>query len=215
MTRKEDVVVLSYFDCVIRQSDLLILKGNGWLNDAILGFYFAFLEKDRFQPNDELLFVGPEVTQCLKESPSCDMPIFLDPLEAKKKNYLFFAVNDSGKSAGGSHWSLLVFSCLNKRFYHIDSSSQTNNEPALKLACNIGRYFSPSMEIDFNELISLQQDNSYDCGIYLICNLENVVEHITKGESDVEHVPLVKRDVVETRRSYLVDLIVECAKQSK
>ncbi|XP_046688169.1 sentrin-specific protease 8-like, partial [Homalodisca vitripennis] len=103
MTKKEDVVVLSYFDCVIRESDLKILKSNGWLNDAIIGFYFVYLEKERFNSNSELLFIGPEE-----------------------------------------------------------------------------RYFRPSLELDFVELSSLQQDNSYDCGIYLICNLENIAEHINQ-----------------------------------
>ncbi|KAG8326736.1 SUMO1 sentrin specific peptidase 8 [Homalodisca vitripennis] len=218
MTKKEDIVVLSYFDCVIRESDLKILKSNGWLNDAIIGFYFVYLEKERFNSNSELLFIGPEVTQCLKESPTSDLPVFLDPLDAKNKDYIFMAVNDSGKSAGGSHWSLLVYSQQENKFYHIDSSSQTNFQPAVKLAHNIGRYFRPSLELDFVELSSLQQDNSYDCGIYLICNLENIAEHITStGNEDVglQHVPFVKKDVVDSMRKDLLDIIADCKKQQE
>lgn len=211
MTRKEDVVVLSYFDCLIRESDIKILKSNGWLNDAIIGFYFVYLEKVRFHSNNEILFIGPEVTQCLKESPPSDLPVFLDPLEAKNRGYIFMAVNDSGKSAGGTHWSLLVFCYVENKCYHVDSSVQTNHSSAMKLAHNIEQYLSPVEEIDFVELPSLQQDNSYDCGIYLICNLENIVEHVIQG-SDFSTVPLIKKETVSKMRKDLLDLIAECKK---
>lgn len=213
MTKKEDSVVLSYFDCLLRESDIKILKSNGWLNDAIIGFYFVFLEKVRFQSNNELLFIGPEVTQCLKESPSSELPVFLDPLEAKDRRYIFMAVNDSGKSAGGSHWSLLVFSQNENKFYHLDSSAQTNYYSALKLAHNIGQYISPLGDIDFVELMSLQQNNSYDCGIYLICNLENIAEHVIHG-SEISTVPFIKKETVTKMRKDLLDLIAECKKEA-
>lgn len=213
MTRKEDVVILSFFDCLIRESDLKILKSNGWLNDAIIGFYFVFLEKVSFILNKEILFIGPEVTQCLKESPNSELPVFLDPLDAKNRDYVFMAVNDSGKSAGGSHWSLLVFCQHENKFYHVDSSLKTNNYSAVKLAQNIGQYLSPEEDIDFVELTSLQQDNSYDCGIYLICNLKNIAEHVAQG-SELSTVPFIKKETVTKMRNELLDLIAEIKKDA-
>ncbi|XP_054267421.1 sentrin-specific protease 8-like [Macrosteles quadrilineatus] len=214
MTRKEDVVVFSYYDCIIRESDLKILQSNGWLNDAIISFYFVYLEQELFRNHNELLFIGPEVTQCLKESPSSEIPIFLDPLEAQHKDFIFMAVNDSGKSAGGSHWSLLVYNRLENKFYHLDSSSHTNYQPALKLARNVGNYFSPSSEVNLEEMTSLQQDNSYDCGIYLICNLENLAHHVTT-HGHLEQVPFIKKDIVVNMRNELLEIISEQVEKSK
>lgn len=214
MTRKEDVVVFSYYDCIIRESDLKILQSNGWLNDAIISFYFVYLEQELFKNHNELLFIGPEVTQCLKESPSSEIPIFLDPLEAQHKDFIFMAVNDSGKSAGGSHWSLLVYNRLENKFYHLDSSSHTNYQPALKLARNVGNYFSPSSEVDLEEMTSLQQDNSYDCGIYLICNLENLAHHVTT-HGHLEQVSFIKKDIVANMRNELLEIISEQVEKSK
>jgi sentrin-specific protease 8 len=214
MTRKEDVVVLSYFDCLIRESDLKILQSNGWLNDAIISFYFVYLEQELFKDHSQLLFVGPEVTQCLKESPSSEIPIFLDPLEAQIKDYIFMAVNDSGKSAGGSHWSLLVYSRLKKRFYHFDSSTHSNHHSAVKLARNIGNYLNSTSEGNFEEMVCLQQDNSYDCGIYLICNLENLAHHVTT-HGILESAPFIKKDVVANMRNKLLELIAEQVEKSQ
>lgn len=215
MTRKEDSVVLSYHDCLIRVSDIKILRSNKWLNDAIIGFYLTFLEKERFHLNDEVLLIGPEVTQCLKESPSSDVPLFLDPLDAKKKKYIFMAVNDSGKSAGGTHWSLLLCSQPDNRFLHYDSSAHSNYQSALKLAFNLGKYFNLGEEPDMEEMSSLQQDNSYDCGIYLICNLENIVGHLTTIDDDIKSVPYVKKELVATRRKYILELIEDSVKKQK
>lgn len=214
MTKKEDVVVFSYYDCLIRESDIKILQSNGWLNDAIISFYFVYLEQEIFKDDSQLLFIGPEVTQCLKESPSSELPIFLDPLEAKSKDFIFMAVNDSGKSAGGSHWSLLVYMRLRNKFYHLDSSSHTNYQPALKLARNVGSYFAPSSEVDFEEMPSLQQDNSYDCGIYLICNLENLANYVTT-QGHLEEVPLIDKNVVANMRKDLLELIAYQVEKSK
>jgi len=38
-----DAVVLDYYDCLLRNSDLLLLNESHWLNDNIIGFAFEYV----------------------------------------------------------------------------------------------------------------------------------------------------------------------------
>jgi len=103
-------IVLTFFDSLLRESDLEILRGDQWLNDTLISFYFEYLSNKKFPTEqDTILFVGPEVTHCLKATPADGLAMFLDPLHALEKELIFFALNDNrfyGQS-GGTHWSLL------------------------------------------------------------------------------------------------------------
>ena len=33
-------VILSFHDSLLRRSDVELLRGRGWLNDRLIGFYF-------------------------------------------------------------------------------------------------------------------------------------------------------------------------------
>ncbi len=61
-----DPIVLSFYDSIIRQSDVDILEGPHWLTDNLIGFYFEYLSNVAYKDETRLLFIGPEVTQCLK-----------------------------------------------------------------------------------------------------------------------------------------------------
>lgn len=39
-TGGSDEVVLSFHDSLLRRSDVELLRGCGWLNDRLIGFYF-------------------------------------------------------------------------------------------------------------------------------------------------------------------------------
>ena len=107
----KDPVVLSYDESLLRKSDVELLHGPYWLNDNIISFYFEYL-KNTFKNAPQMLFVSPEVTQCIKIIPGSQMKVFLDPLDAANKHFIFFALNDNEKpqSGGGTHWSLLLYS---------------------------------------------------------------------------------------------------------
>ena len=66
-----DPIVLSFYDSIIRQSDVDILEGPHWLTDTLIGFYFEYLSNVAYKDEARLLFIGPEVTQCLKVSNVC------------------------------------------------------------------------------------------------------------------------------------------------
>ena len=79
-------------------------------------------------------------------------------------------------SSGGSHWSLLMFSKQARKYFHFDSSSGMNNDPARKLASNMHSYLMSKMPIEdryslqSRQVPVAQQTNGYDCGVHLLCN---------------------------------------------
>jgi sentrin-specific protease 8 len=170
----DDPIILNFHEALLHKSDIDLLSGPHWLNDNIISFYFEYLEKIAYKDEDKFLFVNPDVTQCLKISPSDDLLIFLDPLQAKKREFIFLVLNNCEKtdSPGGTHWSLLVYSKPEDTFFHFDSSAGSNFKQAWKLASNLLKYLSCYGKGDFQELDSLQQANGYDCGIHVLCNVD-------------------------------------------
>ncbi|XP_968466.2 sentrin-specific protease 8 [Tribolium castaneum] len=173
----KDPIVLSYDESLLRKSDVELLQGPHWLNDNIISFYFEYL-KNTFKQAPHILFVPPEVTQCVKITPSSQIGIFLDPLDARHRRFIFFALNDNERpqAAGGTHWSLLLFSRPDKTIYHYDSSRGMNREQGENFGRKIFSYFG--IEGQFKEERALQQNNGYDCGIYVICNTEHLARHL-------------------------------------
>ncbi|CAG9864821.1 unnamed protein product [Phyllotreta striolata] len=172
-------IVLSYNESLLRSSDIELLKGPYWLNDSIISFYFEYLQTDLFRGSDSVLFVSPEVTQCVKVSPLCELDIFLQPLDSKTRNFIFFALNDNEVTdvSGGSHWSLLVFSRPERMIYHFDSSHGCNDNQAIELGEKILKYFSMPYQGKFQNAPCLQQNNGYDCGVHVLCNTERLASY--------------------------------------
>ena len=61
-----DPVVISYHDSLLRESDLELLGGRNWLNDALIAFWFEYLQRNLHSEQSKLLCISPEVTQLLK-----------------------------------------------------------------------------------------------------------------------------------------------------
>ncbi|XP_057690141.1 sentrin-specific protease 8 isoform X2 [Corythoichthys intestinalis] len=174
-----DPVVLSYQDSLLRRSDVSLLKGPHWLNDQIIGFAFEYFASERFRVlGESVIFVSPEVTQFIKCA-SCpeELAMFLDPLELASRRWVFLAVNDnSDQSAGGSHWSLLVYHHKSNHFSHYDSQHGSNSPHAQRIASKLEPVLGAKNKATFVEEPCPKQQNSYDCGMYVICIAEALCE---------------------------------------
>ncbi|KAK9302695.1 hypothetical protein QLX08_005416 [Tetragonisca angustula] len=176
--------VLSYYDCLLRASDVALLQGPHWLNDVIIGFYFEYLNETlNKNGKKEIYFISPELTQLLKMTDSSQYNIFLDPLNVSECKCIFFPLNncDRKDAAGGSHWSLLIFCKQDKTCYHFDSSKGYNDCP--------------------------QQDNGYDCGVYVLSLADVITKHVLKtGRIDGCNYNQIKK-LVHAKRTELLNLI--------
>ncbi|XP_014213354.1 sentrin-specific protease 8 [Copidosoma floridanum] len=202
-------VVLNYQDCILRQSDVDLLKGPCWLNDAIIGFYFEYLGKQHENVSLKFLFVCPELAQLLKLTDPHEYPIFLDPIEAKDKPFVFFPINDcnSRSSSGGSHWSLMVFSKKERACFYFDSSNSMNSAVARDFSRKVMDYLLDGGKGQFIEVDCPQQDNGYDCGLFVLCFADVIAEHVLRtGKVDSCNYDRVK-SFVHTKRRALLALI--------
>lgn len=175
-------IVLNFHNSLLRESDVNLLMGPHWLNDQIISFYLEYLEKNVFQNTRGLLFISPEVVQCLKFVGRDEMSIFLEPLNATGKSFIFMPLNDNNEvRAGGNHWSLLVFSRPELTFFYYDSLSQSSislrslRPFLLELSAAID---CPNFDINQGDCV--KQNNSYDCGIHVLCNVECLAKRALK-----------------------------------
>jgi sentrin-specific protease 8 len=207
--RTESTVVV-YHDVCLKKDDIDLLRGPFWLNDQIIAFYFQYLESHKFKPSSgNMLFVPPAVTQLLKMSPAEETKKILEPLNpGNRKKLIFFAVNDNESTrAGGTHWSLLVFSQVEETFFSFDSMRSLNRKATkkivelLKLGLNC-----PSATL--HEHDCTLQINSYDCGIHLLANVENIATYFL-DQGVVRHVPKVPHSMVFEMRQEILELIEE------
>jgi sentrin-specific protease 8 len=64
-----DSPILSYYDSLLRQSDVSLLEPPNWLNDQIIGFAFEYFQREKFGNNKKMYFIEPAVTQMIKLCP--------------------------------------------------------------------------------------------------------------------------------------------------
>lgn len=146
------------------------------------------------------------MTQLLKMTPNEDCRVFLDPLRTDEKNVVFFAVNDNESSqAGGTHWSLLVYSRLEETFFSFDSLKDLNHLATKKVVQVLKNGLRCPMA-DFESHECTQQTNYQDCGIHLLANVENICEHFLE-ESVVRNAPALRRTAVTNKRQEILKLI--------
>lgn len=210
---RSDEIVLSYYDCLLRTRDIELLKGSHWLNDAIIGFYFEYLDEKFNKEKKELYFISPELTQLLKMTDPSQYSIFLDAANVSDCKCILFPLNncESRDAAGGSHWSLLVCCKQDRTCYHLDSSKGFNNSIASKFAKNVMDCVLGKDERNkkFAEPNCPQQDNGYDCGIYVLCLADVIVEYAMKmGTLNSCDYNRTKK-LVPTKRVELLELIDE------
>ncbi|XP_028922484.1 sentrin-specific protease 8 [Ornithorhynchus anatinus] len=188
-----DPVVLSYMDSLLRQSDLRLLDPPNWLNDHIIGFAFEYFASGQFVDcSEQVCFVSPEVTQFIKCT-SCpeEVALFLEPLNLPQKQVVFLPINDnSSQAAGGTHWSLLVYEQEKNGFSHYDSHSRSNSVHARQVAGKLEAFLGKRGDKTvFVEEKTPAQQNSYDCGMYVICNTEALCQRMFRAqpESGLQH----------------------------
>ncbi|KAH7430176.1 hypothetical protein KP509_09G087000 [Ceratopteris richardii] len=189
-----DKKVLSYGDVVLWGSDVELLKGNSFLNDRLIEFFFAQLEV----PYDCLL-LAPAVTFWISH---CEDAAFVMSTVAAlclpDRKVVMFAVNDNedvSMVGGGCHWSLLVYIRESNEFQHYDSMGGMNAIHARKLATII-KPFLDAASAKFEAAWTPHQVNGYDCGVYVMAVGQVLCDAYTSGRfSTVDSEALIKEKI--------------------
>ncbi|XP_034654758.1 sentrin-specific protease 8 isoform X1 [Drosophila subobscura] len=204
---KADPISLSFHDSCLRMSDVQLLRGPHWLNDQIISFYYEYLTHVKYKKNNDITFIAPEVTQCMKYMDDQELEQLMDQNNGTKKPFIFFAMNDNRSfEAGGTHWSLLVFSRPEKTFYHFDSYGNNNTSNSVELMNKV----KETMDVrsaKFRPMRCLQQANGYDCGIHVICMTDHIADYLNRYEV-MDGLPPLQVDSVKAKRTELLKLIM-------
>ena len=231
-----DEVILSTKNCSVTKEDISTLSPYTYLNDLIISFYYEIIQ-DKY-PSKDITLLDPAVSMSiilysndneddLEDLKQC---IFL-PLELDKKKYIFAPINDNTKiqyTCSGSHWTLNVIDVDNSLIYYLDST-KGNVSNAHTFHKRIEKLFNKKFEFIYG-LKRQYQNNSYDCGMFLLGFTELLVKYfvnngmklnikndrkdksldfIFKGEN------LVNNNYMETFRKNIIELIYNMAKNKK
>jgi sentrin-specific protease 8 len=107
-----------------------------------------------------------------------------DPLSLKealpdfsKTTHIFLPINDARNvsvAEGGSHWSLLLVSVIDRIAFHYDSLSPSNYHEAEKATYQLSRLLGKPLR--FRNLDdSPQQENGSDCGVYVCIQMRHLL----------------------------------------
>ncbi|VDN22562.1 unnamed protein product [Gongylonema pulchrum] len=195
--------VLSFGDSLITEEDLQSLEMGLWLGDSVISFAFEYFQKifEEDVKKKKVCFVGAAMSQLIKMGDETDVPLFLDELSLGEKNHAIFVINDHSdpNTAGGSHWSLLIFRRKNKpHFLAIDSLSGRNDAPTKKLARILAAYLSVPVNMRFEE--ATKQTNSNDCGIFVIEYTRLYMENLQQGGKKETDFTSLRADEMERVR---------------
>lgn len=162
------------------QLRLKTIQSDKWLDDSIIQSYFLSLNDCNAATTSKAIFVGPAVSELLKQGPTEVVEQQLSTLGLTSFKYAFFCINNNDKlewtkndstSVGrGSHWSLLFVNIVNKQAYHLDSLDDANLNHALLL--------SDKLSISRNNFLSVRcqrQNNNFECGLNVILNAKVVL----------------------------------------
>ena len=203
-----DEIVLNYQNSLLRKSDVDLLHGSQWLNDQIIGFWFEYLEN--CCGCQTVCFVSPEVAQLMKLGFPADISTFIETLNLSSKTFVFLPINDSVslEQPGGSHWSLLIYEKSSTTFFHLDSLGKSNSNQAKRIAKNLN--LSKREPIELN---CLQQENSWDCGVFVCSHADHVINHCLKDRKELSSLPILDKQIVSQQRSHMLQTITRLSLQ--
>eukprot|EP00924_Labyrinthula_sp_SR-Ha-C_P013726 snap_masked-scaffold_5-processed-gene-11.11-mRNA-1 protein AED:0.34 eAED:1.00 QI:0/-1/0/1/-1/1/1/0/214 len=176
-------IILSLGNVVLYQKDIDLLKPGSWLNDSCIQFGFELLKR-RYEEID-VFFVDPGVVFMLsvlreKEILGEENREIREKIQ-ERRLVLFPVVGGADVDKGGGvHWSLLVYEKATKKFFNLDSNRSFNYVQVEALVDKLSTFIGkPRIE----NIKTPQQENSFDCGIFLLCFADILLEKYQEKKS--------------------------------
>ncbi|KUL87707.1 hypothetical protein ZTR_05921 [Talaromyces verruculosus] len=161
-----DDAYLSYHDVRLMREDIQTLK-NDWLTDNVISFWEEYLEHEYLSKLEHanIILLRPSMSFMLLQT--SDPRTLRDALpDFTRATHVFLPINDCRnvtEAEGGTHWSLLVVSIVDRIAFHYDSLPPGNRMEAGTITMKLGVLLN--CPIRFVHLEDApEQENSSDCG---------------------------------------------------
>ena len=215
---------LDYHDVIVSRDDLELLTGPFWINDVIISFVFEYYRQEIYAQHDSLAFLPPDFIQLIKLTDETDSLSFINSLDLFDKEIIFLPINDHDQDTeGGTHWSLLVYFQSDNKFLHYDSQDNSCNfdqarivaerlAPVLvvpkqkDVSTRVGRRSSQNHQIIGSFEDFPKQENSYDCGLYVIMAVTIISENFRNPNCGI-NVPDITQKSIDVLRDQIYKTI--------
>lgn len=200
------MAVVSFEDVELYPSDICLFDNGNWLNDSCVLFGLRRIERhlEEFWKT-EMLLMDPCVVSFLRiqcHEPEEYKEIY-ESLCIREKSWIFLPLTNSESFEKiSTHWSLLVVHIPGGTVYHFDSSFLLNQSAASHYIKCLEKLLNMELNLE-NKMICPQQDNTYDCGIFVLCFIKYLCEKLMQEEP--------KDEIIS--KSYLEEAVVHVTPQ--
>lgn len=192
-------------DTEVYIDDFKSLRGKSWLNDRIIHMYGRIVESK----HKDVFFIPPCTVQFIRFKSASEVNSVIKSWNLSTFSMVFIPFTNSESARDpGNHWSLLVWFPKNgNKFFHCDSYqdipelSRSSQRSAVSIVNKLTRLCKLKKSKILRPKVP-QQDNSYDCGLYLLAYIDFLVEKRTFNgmENEITHEKIAEmRSAIERR----------------
>ncbi|ALC48540.1 CG1503 [Drosophila busckii] len=191
-------VALRFQEQSLRHSDIQLLRGPHALNERILGFYYAYMQARRYKLQQELQFLTPPLVSSLRHLEQRDLRRLAKQLQLPGKQFIFMPLVER------QHWSLLLVSRPDRKFFYFDSEDNYHLQLARAL---YERLLAPLLAEDFlfrmGRCLQQSPGKGYESGVHLMCMTEHLADYVLRCGYATSTLLISKQEVLNMRGAQL------------
>lgn len=194
-------VSLRFQDLLLRHGDVQRLQGQNHLNDRLISFYCTYLQSRRYHTEPDLHFLTPAISYSIRLMGIPEGKRLARELQLANKRFIFIPLAEE------SHWSLLLVSRPDRKFYYFDSEDNRHLNLARLMEQRL-RSTLAAEDFVFTPGRCLQQakNKTYESGIHLLCMTDNLADYVSRCGYATSSL-LVSIQEVQEKRDSLIQLI--------
>ena len=174
-------LLFTYDDVSIYQGDLDTLKPGQWLNDQIISFSMARIEKTLHDSGTAVRFLDASLVSCLRlqldDDDEDDTKGFVEGIGLTTSSAVVVPLtNRTSMDTHSTHWSLLYIDLNDDLALHLDSHHNYNHGAAEMATSDIYQLLKRAEVPEVIDVKCPQQENGYDCGIFTILHAQCLAE---------------------------------------
>ena len=194
------------------KEDIESVNDGKYVTDQVIEFFMqscmqSYEEQTEVNKTRERIkIIGPAMTYLLqKEDSKSAIKQHKKELNLNNHEWVIYTINnnsDPEKGDGGTHWSLLIYRKKDNKYIYFDSVKEINLRHAKELITNLAvdnESFGMNGDLPTYKVAKCkQQNNSFDCGIFVMVYMSAIISNITGGR-EIEDDRFIQFETEEMR----------------